>query len=157
LVLADVLHYAQTRFKPEAIVDLATLTGAIIASLGKEYAGLFANSDGLATQLTDAGRVTAEPVWRMPMGDAYDRMLKSHIADVKNIGGPYGGAITAACFLARFIDNVPWAHLDIAGKAWADAASPTVPKGGTGYGVRLLNRLVDDWQAVSISEDEDPA
>jgi leucyl aminopeptidase len=153
LVLADVLHYVQTRFKPQAMVDLATLTGAIIASLGKEYAGLFANSDDLARQLAKAGKSTSEPLWRMPMGSNYDKMLKSHIADVKNIGGPYGGAITAACFLARFVNNVPWAHLDIAGKAWSDAATPTVPKGGTGFGVRLLNRLVDDWHEVSISDD----
>ena len=86
----------------------------------------------------------------MPMGPSYDRMLKSHIADMKNIGGPYGGAITAACFLARFVERTPWAHLDIAGKAWADAATATVPKGGTGYGVRLLNRLIDDWQGASV-------
>jgi leucyl aminopeptidase len=154
LVLADVLHYAQTRFAPCAMVDLATLTGAIIASLGKEYAGLFANSDDLAAQLTVAGKATAEPVWRMPMGEAYDKMLKSHIADIKNIGGPYGGAITAACFLERFVDGVPWAHLDIAGKAWSDTARPTVPKGGTGYGVRLLNRLVDQWQDVTITDED---
>ena len=154
LVLADVLHYAQTRFAPCAMVDLATLTGAIIASLGKEYAGLFANSDDLAAQLTVAGKATAEPVWRMPMGEAYDKMLKSHIADIKNIGGLYGGAITAACFLERFVDGVPWAHLDIAGKAWSDTARPTVPKGGTGYGVRLLNRLVDQWQDVTITDED---
>ncbi len=153
LVLADLLHYVQTRFKPQAMVDLATLTGAIIASLGKEYAGLFANSDDLAQQLVEAGKSTSEPLWRMPMGPAYDKMLKSHIADVKNIGGPYGGAITAACFLARFVINVPWAHLDIAGKAWSDTATPTVPKGGTGFGVRLLNRLVDGWNEVAISDE----
>ncbi len=157
LVLADALHYTQTRFKPQAMVNLATLTGAIIASLGKEYGGLFANSDDLSAQLIKAGTVTDEPLWRMPMGNAYDRMLKSHIADVKNIGGPYGGAITAACFLARFVDDIPWAHLDIAGKAWSDAAKPTVPKGGTGYGVRLLNRLVDDWQGATMPQQDDDA
>ena len=120
LVLADALHYTETRFKPYAMVNLATLTGAIIASLGKEYGGLFSNSDDLASQLEVAGRQTDEGVWRMPMGPSYDRMLKSHIADMKNIGGPYGGAITAACFLARFVESTPWAHLDIAGKAWSD-------------------------------------
>ena len=124
-------------------------------SLGKEYGGLFSNSDGLATQLTAAGRVTAEPLWRMPMGESYDKMLKSHIADMKNIGGPYGGSITAACFLERFVMNTPWAHLDIAGKAWSDKSTPTVPKGGTGYGVRMLNRLVDDWVDVSLSGNDD--
>ena len=151
LVLADALHYAETRFRPIAMVNLATLTGAIIASLGKEYGGLFTNSDDLASQLEVAGRQTEEVVWRMPMGPSYDRMLKSHIADMKNIGGPYGGAITAACFLARFVERTPWAHLDIAGKAWSDKSTATVPKGGTGYGVRLLNRLIDDWQGASVS------
>jgi leucyl aminopeptidase len=157
LVLADALHYTETRFKPEAMVNLATLTGAIIGSLGKEYGGLFANSDDLAKQLVAAGEATNEGLWQMPMGPAYDRMLKSHIADMKNIGGPYGGAITAACFLARFVEKTPWAHLDIAGKAWSDAATAIVPKGGTGYGVRLLNRLIDDWQGATILEQADEA
>jgi len=110
---------------------------------------MFTNSSGLAAQLRAAGAVTGEPVWHMPLGAAYHKMLKSHIADLKNIGGPYGGAITAACFLENFVNDTPWAHLDIAGKAWSDKATPTVPKGGTGYGVRLLNQLVDDWQEVS--------
>ena len=148
LVLADALHYTQTRFKPQAMVDLATLTGAIIVALGKEYGGMFSNSDGLSDQLSKAGEATLEPVWRMPLGKAYHQQLKSHIADMKNIGGPAGGSITAACFLERFVIDTPWAHLDIAGKAWADKATKTVPKGGTGYGVRLLSRLVDDWQSV---------
>ena len=154
LVLADALHYTEKRFKPQAMVDLATLTGAIIASLGKEYGGLFANSDDLSKQLQAAGQDTGEGLWPMPMGPSYDRMLKSHIADMKNIGGPYGGAITAACFLARFVQKTPWAHLDIAGKAWSDLASNTVPKGGTGYGVRLLNRLIDNWQGAKLSKKE---
>ena len=149
LVLADALHYTETRFKPRMMVNLATLTGAIIVSLGKEFGGMFTNSSGLAAQLRAAGAVTGEPVWHMPLGAAYHKMLKSHIADLKNIGGPYGGAITAACFLENFVNDTPWAHLDIAGKAWSDKATPTVPKGGTGYGVRLLNQLVDDWQEVS--------
>jgi len=155
LVLADALHYTETRFKPQAMVNLATLTGAIIASLGKEYGGLFANSDDLVSQLVSAGEATGERLWQMPMGPAYDRMLKSHIADMKNIGGPYGGAITAACFLARFVEATPWAHLDIAGKAWSDSSTATVPKGGTGYGVRLLNRLIDDWQGAEMSQTMD--
>ena len=150
LVLADVLHYAQTKYKPQAIVDLATLTGAMIVALGKEYAGMFTNSDGLGEQLSAAGSATLEPVWRMPLGKAYHQQLKSHVADMKNIGGPAGGSITAACFLERFIIDTPWAHLDIAGKAWSDKSTATVPKGGTGYGVRLLNRLIDDWQPVSL-------
>ena len=136
----------QNKFKPQAIVNLATLTGAIIVSLGKEYAGLFSNNDTLAKAVEKAGSQVDEKCWRMPMEKAYDDMLKSHIADMKNIGGPFGGAITAACFLSRFIQNeTPWVHLDIAGKAWSEKAKPTVPKGGTGFGVRLLNQMIDDW------------
>ena len=147
LVLADIMTYIQREYKPSAMIDLATLTGAILVSLGKEYAGLFSNNDALADAIVDAGQQTEEKSWRMPLGKAYNDMLKSHIADMKNIGGPYGGSITAACFLERFVENdLPWAHLDIAGKAWADKASDIVPKGGTGFGVRLLNRLADTYQ-----------
>ena len=147
LVLADCLTYCQTHFKPQMIIDLATLTGAIIVALGKEYAGLFANDDALSSKITSAGEAVAEKCWPMPMGDAYQKMLKSHIADMKNIGGPWGGSITAACFLERFVDEgIPWAHIDIAGKAWADQAGHAHPSGGTGFGVRLLNRIADDWQ-----------
>ena len=154
LVLADALHYTQRTFKPQAMVDLATLTGAIIVSLGKEYAGLFTNSDDLSEQLLQSGGRTDEPLWRMPLGKGYHKQLKSHIADMKNIGGPAGGSITAACFLEKFIEDTPWAHLDIAGKAWSDKDTATVPKGGTGFGVRLLCDLVDNWQPVAIKEVE---
>ena len=154
LVLADALHYTETRFEPAMMVNLATLTGAILVSLGKEYGGLFSNSDELAAQLTQAGMATEEKLWRMPMGKAYDKMLKSHIADMKNIGGPYGGSITAACFLERFVSKTPWAHLDIAGKAWSDKATATVPKGGSGFGVRLLNRLIDNWTVAHITKND---
>ena len=148
LVLADCLTYCQQEFKPQMIIDLATLTGAIIVALGKEYAGLFANDDSLSTQIVEAGQQVEEKCWPMPMGDAYDKMLKSHIADMKNIGGPWGGSITAACFLERFIDDgMRWAHIDIAGKAWADSAGHAHPSGGTGFGVRLLNQIVDNWQS----------
>ena len=148
LVLADCLTYCQQEFKPQMIIDLATLTGAIIVALGKEYAGLFANDDSLSTQIVEAGQQVEEKCWPMPMGDAYDKMLKSHIADMKNIGGPWGGSITAACFLERFIDDgMKWAHIDIAGKAWADSAGHAHPSGGTGFGVRLLNQIVDNWQS----------
>ena len=143
LVLADVLTYAQTYYKPAKMINLATLTGAILVSLGKEYAGLFSNDDDLSQAIIDAGQATNEKSWRMPMGKAYDNMLKSHIADMKNIGGRLAGSITAACFLERFVEGVPWAHLDIAGMAWADKSSPTVPKGGTGYGVKMLTKLVE--------------
>jgi leucyl aminopeptidase len=144
LVLADVLWYCQDRFKPTAMIDLATLTGAIIVGLGHEYAGLFSNDDALCRNLTAAGEATGEKVWRMPLHEAYDKMLKSDAADMKNIGGRDAGSITAAQFLQRVVNDVPWAHLDIAGMAWSSKVADTVPKGGTGYGVRLLDRLVQD-------------
>ncbi len=146
LVLADVLYYAQARFAPKFMVDLATLTGAIIVGLGHEYAGMFSNDDALAEKLIAAGQATGEGVWRMPLaalGEKYDKNLKSAIADMQNIGGGRaGGAITAAQFLQRFVNGKPWAHLDIAGMAWAAKDSAITPKGATGYGVRLLDRLV---------------
>ena len=145
LVLADVLWYCQKRFKPSFMVDLATLTGAIITSLGHEYAGLFSNDETLCKNLIAAGEATGEKVWRMPLAEPYDKMIDSDIADVKNIGGRDAGSITAAQFLQRFTNDVPWAHLDIAGMAWSSKDADTVPKGGTGYGVRLLDRLVQDF------------
>jgi leucyl aminopeptidase len=145
LVLCDLLTYVQRTYAPAAIVDLATLTGAIIVGLGHHYGGLFASDDDLAEGLSAAGRAVGEPVWRMPLGEEYDKALKSDIADMKNVGGRDGGSITAAQFLKRFIENgTAWAHLDIAGMAWSKEAKPTVPKGGTGYGVRLLDQLVAD-------------
>jgi leucyl aminopeptidase len=144
LVLADALWYTQHRFKPKFMVDLATLTGAMIVALGHEHAGLFANNDELAERLTQAGKAEGEPVWRLPMGEAYDKQIRSEIADMKNVGGREAGSITAAQFLERFVNKVAWAHLDIAGVAWSGSAKPTVPKGGTGWGVRLLNRLVQE-------------
>ncbi len=146
LVLADALTFTQEKFKPAAVIDLATLTGAIIAALGAEYAGLFSNDDTLAKNLTSAGEISGEKVWRFPMGPAYDKMIKSKIADMKNIGGPYAGSITAAQFLQRFVqDGTAWAHLDIAGTAWQDGEQkPLIPSWGTGWGVCLLNQLVLD-------------
>ena len=144
LVLADVLWYAQDRFKPRAIVDLATLTGAIIVGLGHEYAGLFVNDDDLAGNLAKSAEAVGEKVWRMPLDEAYDKALESQIADMKNIGGRPGGSITAAHFIKRFVGELPWAHLDIAGTAWASKDQATVPKGATAFGVRLLDRLVAD-------------
>jgi leucyl aminopeptidase len=143
LVLCDVLTYAQREFDPAAIIDLATLTGAIIVSLGHEYAGLFTNSEDLCAKIDKAGKNTGEPVWRFPLGKAYDKMIDSPIADMKNMGARYGGSITAAQFLQRFIeDDRPWAHLDIAGMVWADKPGATWDKGATGYGVRLLDAFV---------------
>ena len=142
LVLADALWYCQNRFKPKFMVDLATLTGAIRVSLGLEIAGLFSNNDELAARLVEAGKTEGEELWRMPLNDRFDKLIDSPIADMKNIGGAFGGAITAAQFLQRFVNKVPWAHLDIAGTAWAEEARGVTPKGASGYGVRLLNRLV---------------
>ena len=144
LVLADALHYANTKFKPSAIIDLATLTGAVIDSLGHEYGGLFSNDDALAEALRKAGAAEGEPLWRLPMGAAYDEMIDSPIADMKNIGSKWAGSITAAQFLKRFVGDTPWAHLDIAGMAWVEKDKPTTPKGGAGYGVRLLDRWLRD-------------
>ena len=143
LVLADVMHYCQEQFNPRFMIDLATLTGAIIVALGHEYAGMFTNDDTLAAQLASVADETGEKLWRMPMADGYDRQLKSDIADMKNIGGRWGGAIIAAQFLQRFVnDGKAWAHLDIAGTAWSAKDTATIPKGATAFGVRLLDRLV---------------
>jgi leucyl aminopeptidase len=168
LVLADVMSYCQDRFQPVAMIDLATLTGAIIIALGHEHAGLFSNDDELAARIIEAGKNTGEACWRMPLGEAYDKQIKSDIADMKNVGGRPGGSITAAQFLQRFVGAkdagaknggggkggdgkgegavktppLPWAHLDIAGTAWATKDRAWVPKGATGFGVRLLDRMV---------------
>ncbi len=145
LVLADALWYAQETFKPRCIVDLATLTGAIIIALAHEYAGLFSNDDVLSDQLTKAGTAVDEALWRLPMGDAFDKMINSPIADMKNTGERGAGSITAAQFLQRFIKKgVAWAHLDIAGTAWQGKDKPLSPKGATAFGVRLLDRFVFD-------------
>ncbi len=145
LVLADVLWYAQSQFKPRCVIDLATLTGAILVALGHEHAGLFSNDDALSEQILGAGRAVGEPLWRLPLGDGYDKLLKSKIADMKNIGGPQAGSITAAQFLQRFVNKTPWAHLDIAGVAWQDGEHKELaPSWATGWGVRTLNRLIAD-------------
>ncbi len=148
LVLADVITWTQSRFKPKTIVDLATLTGAMIISLGKEHGGIFANDDALADQLIKAGGEVGEKLWRFPLSDAYDKLIDSPIADMKNIGPREGGSITAAQFIKRFVDEgVKWAHLDIAGMVWAAEPGRTWDKGATGYGVRLLDRFVrDNWE-----------
>ncbi|MBO39858.1 MAG: leucyl aminopeptidase [Rhodospirillaceae bacterium] len=145
LVLADALWWCQKTFKPHTVIDLATLTGAIIVSLGYHHAGMFSNNNKLAEKLLVAGKATGEELWRMPLGAAYDKQVRSQIADMKNVGGRDAGSITAAQILQRFIQkDVAWAHLDIAGVTWSKSDSPTVPKGGTGFGVRLLDRLVAD-------------
>jgi leucyl aminopeptidase len=147
LVLADVLWYAQQKFKPKFIVDLATLTGAIIVALGQEYAGMFANDDALAERLSKAGEETGEKVWRMPLAPEYDKMIDSKFADMKNTGGSrWGGAITAAQFVKRFVDDkTPWAHLDIAGTGFDSRQTDVNRSWGSGWGVRLLDRLVAEY------------
>ena len=142
MVLADCLWYCQEKFAPKFMVDLATLTGAMIISLGHEYGGMFSNDDELAQQLFAAGTESGEKLWRLPLGEAYDKMLKSEIADMKHVGGRAGGAISAAQFIQRFVNSKKWAHLDIAGMVWSGKDSPCIPKGATAYGVRLLDRLV---------------
>jgi leucyl aminopeptidase len=145
LVLADVLWYVADRFKPKFMVDLATLTGAIIVALGHEHAGLFANDEQLAERLVKAGQETGERVWRMPLAPEYDKLIDSKFADVKNTGGRWGGAITAAQFLQRFVrKGVPWAHLDIAGTGMGPPATDVNKSWGSGFGVRLLDQLVAD-------------
>ena len=145
LVLADALWYCQDRFKPKFMVDLATLTGAIIIALGNDYAGCFSNNDELSANLLAAAAAENEGLWRMPLPEAYNKQIDSMIADMKNTGGRPGGSITAALFLQRYVNGLPWAHLDIASTAWSKPSSaPTSPDGATGYGVRLLNRLVQD-------------
>lgn len=143
LVLSDALWYTQDRFKPQFIVDLATLTGAIVVTLGDTRAGLFSNNDELSERLLQAADSTEEKLWRLPLGEEYDKQIDSEIADMRNIGeGRKAGSITAAQFLQRFVNDVPWAHLDIAGVAWDGKGNPGGPKGATGFGVRLLNDLV---------------
>ncbi|MGN6690981.1 MAG: leucyl aminopeptidase [Sphingopyxis sp.] len=145
LVLCDAISWAQKAYDPKVIVDLATLTGAMVISLGHEYAGMFANDDELAAKLLDAGEASGNKLWRFPLSPAYDKLIDSPIADMKNIGPREGGSITAAQFLKRYVDEgVAWAHLDIAGMAWADKDGPVYGKGATGYGVRLLDRYIAD-------------
>ncbi len=144
LVLADLLHYVNKRFKPKFMIDLATLTGAIMVALGQEYSGLFSNDDKLADRLIKAGETTGERVWRLPLGPEYDKLIDSKVADMKNTGGRFGGSITAAQLLQRFVDKTPWAHLDIAGTALGSPQTDINKSWSAGWGVRLLDRLVAD-------------
>jgi leucyl aminopeptidase len=145
LVLADVLHYVNKRFKPKFMINLATLTGAIIVALGQEFAGLFSNDDKLAERLSKAGEATGERVWRMPLAPEYDKIIDSKFADVKNSGGRFAGSITAAQFLQRFVNKTPWVHLDIAGTALGSPQTDINKSWSSGWGVRLLDRLVEDY------------
>jgi leucyl aminopeptidase len=145
LVLADVLHYARDRFKPKAMIDLATLTGAIVVALGHEQAGVFSPDDDFAQKIIAAGATVGERLWRMPLGDDYAKHIKSEIADIKNVGrAREAGATAGAVFLQRFVGDTLWAHLDIAGTAWSKRDLPLAAKGPTGFGIRLLDRLIAD-------------
>jgi len=144
LVLSDVLYYVNKRFKPKFMIDLATLTGAIMVALGQEYAGLFCNDDKLAERLAKAGEATGERVWRMPLGPEYDKIIDSKFADMKNTGGRWAGSITAAQLLQRFVGKTPWAHLDIAGTALSSPQTDINKSWSAGWGVRLLDRLIED-------------
>ena len=144
LVLADIATYAIQNYKPSAIIDLATLTGAILVALGQEMAGLFCNNDELADNLINSGKKTGELLWRMPIDEKYMKMINSKVADIKNIGGRYAGAITAAEFIRYFVEDIPWAHLDIAGTSITSPKSDVNDSWASGYGVRLLNQYIRD-------------
>jgi leucyl aminopeptidase len=149
MILADALTYAE-RFQPQAIVDLATLTGACVIALGDNVAGLMSNNDILQARVQAAGEKSGEKVWPLPLWDSYFELLKSNVADLKNVDGRKAGAITAAVFLKQFVpEGVPWAHLDIAGCAWEEKGSPLVPKGASGMGVHLLIRLLQEWEPLA--------
>ena len=142
LVLCDALHYCNERFNPKFMINLATLTGAVLVALGQEHAGLFSKDDELSAQITQAGLKTRERVWRLPIDKAYDKMIDSRFADMKNTGGRFAGSITAAQFLHRFVGETPWAHLDVAGTAMNSPKTDISSTWASGFGVRLLNELV---------------
>jgi leucyl aminopeptidase len=150
VVLADGLHYANTKFKPEAIIDLATLTGACVVALGKWATGLFGNHEGLIEAVRAAGEATAERAWPMPLWEEHRKAVRSDVADIKNTTGRDGSSSTAAAFLANFVGSTPWVHLDIAGTAWGNKPSPYLKKGATGVGVRLLVELLQDWKEKKV-------
>ena len=142
LVLADLLSWTEKKYKPKFMINLATLTGAMIVALGNIRAGLFSNDEKISKAIFDAGESTGENVWAMPLDDDYDQLIKTEIADMKNIGGPGAGSITAACFLKRHVEKTPWAHLDIAGVTWKNKSTPSIPYGGVGWGVRMLYHMI---------------
>jgi leucyl aminopeptidase len=145
LILADALHYAQ-RYKPSAIIDLATLTGACIIALGNDVSAVMGSDENLVGRIKQAGAKTGEKVWQLPLWEEYGELIKSDIADLKNVGGRSAGTITAGFFLKEFAGDFPWAHLDIAGTAWAKKDQPCIPKGATGVGVRLLIEMLENWE-----------
>ena len=145
LVLADILSWTEKKYKPKFMINFATLTGAMIVALGNIRAGLFSNDKEISEAIFNSGEITGEKVWAMPLDDDYDQLIKTEIADMKNIGGPGAGSITAGCFLKRHIENTPWAHLDIAGVTWQNKSTPSIPHGGVGWGVRMLYHLIKQY------------
>jgi len=146
LILADALAYGIKKYKPDCVVDLATLTGAVIISLGHHRTGLMSNDDRLAEKLSESGALCGEPVWRLPLGEEYSKQIESDVADIKNVGGREGGSITAAAYLEKFVGDTPWAHLDIAGTAWDFTKKTYIPKGPSGIGVRTLIDFIRKWK-----------
>jgi leucyl aminopeptidase len=154
LILADALAYGIEKYHPACVIDLATLTGAVIIALGHHYTGLLSNNDRLAEKLIDAGKICGEPLWRLPLGEVYVKQLKSKVADLKNTGGRPAGCITAAEYLHQFVGKVPWAHLDIAGTAWDFTEKTYIPKGPSGVGVRTLVELLRRWENGLFADDK---
>ncbi len=146
LILADALAFGIKKFKPDCVIDVATLTGAVIVALGHHHCGIFSNNDQLVERLLNAGMKCGEPFWRLPLGESYSKQIKSRIADIKNTGGRDGGAITAAAYLQNFVGDIPWAHLDIAGTAWDFTEKSYIPKGPSGFGVRTLIEMIRSWE-----------
>jgi len=146
LILADALAYGIDKYKPDCVVDLATLTGAVIISLGHHRTGLMSNDDRLADTLSRSGDFVGEPLWRLPLGEEYSKQIESEVADIKNVGGREGGSITAAAYLEKFVGDTPWAHLDIAGTAWGFTKKSYIPKGPSGIGVRTLLEFIRTWR-----------
>ena len=149
-MLADALHFARTEYDPSAIIDLATLTGACVVALGRWASGLFSNNERLSDRLRKAGDAVGEIAWPLPLLDGHHKAVKSPVADIKNTGGREAGSSTAAAFLAAFVGDTPWAHLDIAGTAWTTNVAPTQPRGATGVGVRLLLELLENWKGAKL-------
>ena len=153
LILADALAYGIATYAPEAVIDLATLTGAVIIGLGHHHTGLLSNNDQLASRLTEAGAQVGEPLWRLPLGPEYRKQIDSKVADIKNAGSDRSaGTITAACYLQEFVGDTPWAHLDIAGTAWNFTEKTYIPKGPSGTGVRTLVACLSQWESIQPVE-----
>jgi leucyl aminopeptidase len=152
LILADALAYGIEKYKPDAVIDLATLTGSVIIGLGHHRTGLMSNNEALSQHIMNAGEISGEPLWRLPLGKEYRKQIDSKVADLKNVGGREGGSITAAEFLQEFVAETPWAHLDIAGTAWNFTEKSYVPKGPSGTGVRTILQIVNTWKKTTLKE-----